>query len=164
VARKKKPPPPTDGRIVVARNRRALRDYEILDHLEVGMVLLGTEVKSLRAGQVDIGDAYAQVKSGELWLLGARISPYVNAGYINHEPERERKLLAHRKELIRLSVKVREKGLTLIPLSVYFLNGKAKLELGLARGKRQYGRKEEVAARDRRRDLRAARRDNEADV
>lgn len=153
-----------DGRVVVARNRRAVRDYEVLDRLEVGLVLVGTEVKSLRAGSANIVDAYAQVIDGELWLVGAHISPYLNASQFNHDPERRRKLLAHAKEIQRLHGKVKEKGLTLIPLSVYFRDGRAKLELALARGKRQHGRKEEVAERDRRRALRAARRDRDADV
>ena len=161
---KKKEPKPADGRTVVTRNRRASRTYEILERIDVGMVLVGTEVKSLRAGQVDIGDAYARVEGGELWLIGARIAPYVNAGYANHDPERRRKLLAHRRQIERLSIKVREKGLTMVPLSVFFLNGRAKLELGLARGKGVHGRKEEVAERDRRRDLRAARRTKDADI
>lgn len=153
-----------DGKLVIARNRRARRDYEILETLEVGMVLQGTEVKSVRLGQVNIGDAYAQVINGELWLLGANIAPYVNATHFNHEPERRRKLLAHAREIRRLAGKIREKGLTLVPLSLYFREGKAKLELALARGKRQHGSKEDVAERDRRRELRAARRDRRADI
>lgn len=161
---RKKDKEPKDGRATVARNRRALRDYEVLERLEVGLVLLGSEVKSLRAGGVDIGDSYAQVQGGELWLIGSRIAPYANAGYVKHEPERKRKLLAHAKEILRLGIKAREKGLTLVPLSIYFLDGRAKLELGLARGKREHGRKEEVAERDRERDLRAVRKDREADV
>lgn len=154
----------SDGRTIVARNRRASRDYEILDRFEVGLVLLGSEVKSIRDGQVDLGDAYAQVQSGELWLLNAKIAPYAHATHTNHEPERRRKLLMHRHEIRRLEGKTREKGLTLIPLTLYFKEGKAKLELGLARGKKLHGRKEEVAERDRQRQLRAARRDREADI
>ena len=140
---KKRKEEPRDGRVHVARNRRVARSYEILERLEVGLVLRGTEVKSLRAGSVNIGDAYAQVIGGELWLLGAHIAPYVNAAHFNHDPERRRKLLSHSREIRRLAGKVKEKGLTLIPLSVYFREGKAKLELALARGKREHGRKEE---------------------
>ncbi len=166
VGRKKKgkEAEPKDGRRVVARNRRAVRDYEILERLEVGIVLQGSEVKSLRESGASIGDAYAQVIGGELWLLGANIALYAFASGNNHEPERRRKLLAHRREIRRLTGKIREKGLTLVPLSVYFREGKAKLELALARGKRHHGRKEEVAERDRRRALRAARRDRRADI
>lgn len=162
--KKKKYVEPADGRRTVARNRRAVRDYEILERIEVGVVLLGSEVKSLRDGQVNIGDAYAQIIGGELWLLGANIALYAHSTGNNHDPERRRKLLAHRREIRRLTGKTREKGLTLIPLSVYFRDGKAKLELALARGKSQHGRKEEVAERDRRRALRAARRDRRADI
>ncbi len=161
---KKKREVPKDGRVIVARNRRATRDYEVLDQLEVGMVLLGTEVKSLRDGGGNIGDAYARIEGRELWLHGANIAPYANASQNNHDPERKRKLLAHRREILRWSIKVREKGLTLIALSVYFRDGRAKLEIALARGKRDYGRKEEVAERDRRRQLRAVRYDKDADI
>jgi SsrA-binding protein len=160
----KKHKTPDDGRVMVTQNRRARRDYDILDTLEVGFVLQGTEVKSLRDGNVSIADAYARVDGGELWLVGARIAPYVNASIFNHDPERKRKLLAHFEEIRRFAGKVQEKGLTLIPLSIYFRDGKAKIELALARGKREHGRKEEVAERDRERDLRAARRDRDADV
>lgn len=162
--KKKKKSEPKDGRVIVARNRRATRDYEILDRLEVGLVLQGTEVKSLREGGGNIADAYAQVIANELWLLGSHIAPYANASSFNHDPERRRKLLAHGREIFRLSAKVKEKGLTLIPLSLYFREGRAKLELGLCRGKREHGRKEEVAERDRRRELRAARKDRNADI
>jgi len=154
-----------DGRTVVARNRRAARDYEVLDRIEVGLVLTGSEVKSVRARAIDIGDAYAQVQGGELWLIGAHVAPYANAGYAGHDPDRKRKLLAHAAQIVRLGSRVREKGLTLIPLVVYFApNGRAKVELGLARGKSVHGRKEEVAERDRQRDLRAVRRSHDADV
>ena len=149
---------------MVTRNRRATYDYEILDRIEVGIVLLGTEVKSLREGNVSIVDAYARVDGGELWLVGARIAPYVNASINNHDPDRRRKLLARANEIMRLGGKVAEKGLTLIPLSIYFRDGKAKIELALAKGKREHGRKEEVAERDRLRQLRSARRDRDADI
>jgi SsrA-binding protein len=164
VGRSKKKEKFDDGRIVVGRNRRALHDYEILDRLEVGMVLLGSEVKSLREGHISLVDAYAQVLNGELWLLKANISLYINATHISHDPERKRKLLAHRHEIKRLAVKVKEKGLTLVPLMVYFREGRAKLELALARGKSEHGRKEDVAERDRQRSLRAARKDRGADI
>jgi len=136
------------GKIVV-RNRKAHFEYELVERHEAGMVLRGSEVKSLRAGQMDIADAYVEVAGAEMWLVGARITEYSHANRFNHDPLRRRKLLMNRAEITRITVKVREKGLTLIPLTVYFNErGKAKLEIALVRGKRQYDKREDIRRRD----------------
>jgi SsrA-binding protein len=144
----KKKQPVATGKIVV-RNRKAHFEYEIVERHEAGMALKGSEVKSLRAGQMDIADAYVEVAGAELWLVGARITEYSHANRFNHDPLRRRKLLMNRAEITRIHVKVREKGLTLIPLTVYFNErGKAKLEIALVRGKRQYDKREDIRRRD----------------
>src|SRR5919202_5298854 len=117
---------------VVATNRRARHEYEILETFEAGLVLRGTEVKSLRDGQVTFKDAYATVRNNEAWLLGCHISPYSHGTDANHDPERDRKLLLHAREISRLTGKIAERGLTLVPLRLYFKNGRAKVEVGLA--------------------------------
>jgi SsrA-binding protein len=150
---KKKAPPPADGRKVICRNKRAYRDYFISETFEAGMVLVGSEVKSLREGRASLGDAYGTMRGGELFLVGCHISEYPWAHQFNHEPLRERKLLMHRRELKRLGVKIRERGFTLVPLQIYFLRGKAKVELGLAKGKRMYDKRQAVRERDVTRDL-----------
>lgn len=146
--------PQSSGVKAVCRNKRAGRLYLVEKRFEAGMVLTGTEVKSLRAGQADLSDAYAAFDRGELWLKNAHIAEYANAGYTNHEPKAPRKLLMHRQELTRLKVKLHERGYTLVPLSIYFRNGKAKVELGLAHGKRKVDRREDVRRRDEQRDMR----------
>ena len=133
---------------IIAVNRKARFDYELLETFEAGMVLVGTEVKSLRAGKANIKDAYAGVEAGELWLIGLHISPYEQGTTSAHEPERRRKLLMNAKELRRLVVKIQEKGLTLVPTRLYFKGGWAKVELALARGKRKHDKRETIAARD----------------
>lgn len=133
---------------VIARNRRARHDYHIEDVWEAGLVLTGTEVKSLRAGRASLTDGFAQVADGELWLHGVHIPEYAHGSWTNHEPRRTRKLLLHRKEIDRLAASTREHGLTLVPLSLYFRDGKAKVELALARGKRAYDKRHELAKRD----------------
>ena len=138
---------------VVAVNRKARHNYDILDTYEAGIALLGTEVKSLRAGKINLKDGYARIKGGEVWLVGVHISPYSHGTYNNHDPERERKLLLHRWEIRRLIGKVEEAGLTLIPLKVYFKNGKAKVELALARGKKTYDKRHDIAKRDAQREI-----------
>jgi SsrA-binding protein len=143
-----------EGVKTVCRNRRARYLYRIETRLEAGMVLQGSEAKSLRAGQADLSDAYAAFEGGELWLRNAHIAEYANAGYANHEPKRTRKLLMHRKELTRLRVKLSERGYTLVPLSIYFRGGYAKVELGLARGRRKVDRRESVRERDAEREKR----------
>ncbi|NLL37244.1 MAG: SsrA-binding protein SmpB [Fretibacterium sp.] len=139
---------------VVARNRKARHDYFILDTMECGLVLTGTEIKSVRAGNLNLKDSYASIEKGELWLRGMHISPYEKGSYYNHEPERDRKLLLHRQELVRLGGKIREKGLTLIPLSVYIKEGRrAKVELAIAKGKTSYDKRDAMADRDAKRDM-----------
>ena len=140
----------------VAVNRKALHDYEILDKVEAGLVLTGTEIKSIRAGKVDLRDAYARVRDGELWLHGAHIAPYDSGSYMNHEPKRPRKLLVHRGEIGDLAAKVAEKGLTLAALRMYLKNHRAKVELGVARGKRQYDKRRAIMDRERERAARQA--------
>jgi SsrA-binding protein len=135
-------------RKVIARNRRARHDYHIDDVIEAGLVLTGTEVKSLRAGRASLTDGFGQVTDGEAWLHGVHIPQYTLGTWTNHEPRRTRKLLLHRKEIDRLAVSTRERGLTLIPLSLYFKDGRAKVELALARGKRSYDKRHDLAERD----------------
>src|SRR5205085_6079371 len=129
-------------------NRKARHDYAILDAFEAGLALTGTEVKSLRAGRASLVDAFAQVSSNEVYLHGMHIPAYTHGTWTNHEPRRVRKLLLRRVEIDRLVGKLRESGLTLVPLSVYFADGWAKVELGLARGKRSYDKRQDLAKRD----------------
>ena len=138
---------------IVAQNRKARRDYELLDIYETGIVLEGTEVKSLRSGKANLKDGYAVVEEGEVILYNVHISPYEAASRFNHHPERPRKLLLHRAEIRRLIGRTEQRGLTLIPTKLYFKQGKAKIELALARGKKQYDKRQEIAMRDLRRDL-----------
>ncbi len=140
--------PREKGRKVVTTNRRARHDYAILDTFEAGMVLSGTEVKALRAGRASLVDAFAQVKDGEICLSGMHIPEDTQGTWTNHEPRRTRKLLLKRIEIDRLIGKVKETGLTLVPLSVYFSDGWAKVEIGLARGKRAYDKRQALAKRD----------------
>ena len=147
-----------EGEKVVATNRRARHEYEILETVEAGLVLRGTEVKSLRAGQVNFKDAYATVRGNEAWLLGFHISPYSHGTDANHAPERDRKLLLHAREIARLSGRIAERGLTLVPLRLYFMSGRAKVELGLARGKKLHDKRSSLREREVRREMdRAAR-------
>jgi SsrA-binding protein len=134
-------------------NRRARFEYEKLESLEVGIALMGTEIKSIRTGNISISEAYARVRDGELWLVNLSIPPYKEASYFNHEPNRPRKLLLHRSQLDRLVGRASEKGLTLVPLRMYFKSGKVKLELGLMRGKKIWDRRRTIAERDVKRDL-----------
>jgi SsrA-binding protein len=140
----------------VAVNRKALHDYEILDRVEAGLVLTGTEIKSIRAGKVDLRDAYARAVDGELWLHNVHIAPYDAASYLNHEPRRPRKILLHRGQINDLAAQTAQKGLTLTPLRMYLKNHYAKVELGLARGKRQYDKRRSIIERERERDARQA--------
>lgn len=137
-----------DGRRTIAVNRRALFNYEILDRYEAGLVLTGTEIKSVRAGRVDLADGYARPQDGELWLVNAHISPYDPASVYNHDPRRPRKLLLHRGQIAELSAAVSQKGLTVVALRLYIKNHVAKVELGLARGKRQYDKRQAIRERD----------------
>jgi SsrA-binding protein len=137
----------------VATNRSASYRYSFLDKLEAGMVLTGTEVKSLRGGKAQLKDGYAAIKDGELWLFNVHIPPYAPASRENHEPERQRKLLVHRKELDALTAKVNERGLTLIPTRLYFSDGRAKVEIALARGKDAGDKRQAIKERDMRREM-----------
>lgn len=138
---------------VVANNRKARHLYHILDTIEAGLVLIGTEVKSLRDGKANMGDAYAVIEGGEGWLVNLHISPYEKGNRFNHEPLRKRKLLLHRKDIRRLVGKTKEKGLTLVPLRLYFRDGWAKVELALAKGKKSHDKREDIAKRDAERDM-----------
>ena len=140
----------------IATNRKALHDYEILDRVEGGLVLTGTEIKSIRAGKVDLRDAYARVQDGELWLHGVHIAAYDAGSYMNHDPRRPRKVLLHREQIRDFGSQVAQKGLTLTPLRLYLKNHHAKIELGLARGKRQYDKRQAIIERDRERAARQA--------
>lgn len=146
------------GRKVVATNRKARHDFEILDTFECGMVLRGSEVKSLRDSQVQLKDAYADIRDGEVWLERVHIAPYGFALGGGHDPERPRKLLLHRREIDRLTGKVNEVGLTLVPLQIYFQDGKAKVELALARGRRTYDKRQKIRERMERREMDRAKR------
>ncbi len=138
---------------IVTVNKKARHDYFVEDEMEAGMVLKGTEVKSLRDGRANLKDAYARIKNGEVFLHQMHISPYPFAYYDNHEPERPRKLLLHKQEIKRLLGKINQKGYSLIPLKVYFIRGKAKVTLGLAKGKRQYDKREAIKRKDAKREL-----------
>ena len=141
------------GRKMVASNRKARHDYTILDTYEAGLALTGTEVKSLRAGRASLVDAFAQEKDGEIFLYGLHIPEYTQGTWTNHEPRRTRKLLLKRAEIDRLIGKTREGGLTLVPLQLYFSDGWAKVELGLARGKKSYDKRQDLAKRDAEREM-----------
>ena len=135
------------GRKVVAQNRKARHDYAIEDTYEAGLVLVGTEVKSLRAGRASLVDGFAVIRDGEAWLRGVHIPEYTEGTWTNHEPRRERKLLMHKHEILRLIGKTRETGLTMVPLALYFKDGRAKVEIALARGKRTYDKRQALAER-----------------
>jgi SsrA-binding protein len=146
--------PPEDK--TVAQNRKARHEYSIEDSFEAGVVLTGTEIKSVRAGKVSLAEAYARIENGEAWLVGANISPWDTGNRYNHEPRRPRKLLLHRDEIVALQIRTKAKGLTLVPLKMYITRGIAKLEVGLARGKQQHDRRHDIAERDSRRDMERA--------
>jgi SsrA-binding protein len=140
----------------VAENRKAHHDYHILETYETGMVLVGTEVKAIREGRVNLRDSFARVEDGEVFVFNVHISPYSHRGYAQHEPLRRRKLLLHRSEIRKLIGKTVEKGMTLVPLRMYFKNGRAKLAIGLAKGKKEYDRRETIKRRETDRETRAA--------
>jgi SsrA-binding protein len=140
----------------VATNRQASFRFDLLDRLETGIVLTGTEVKSLRSGTAQIKDGYAQVRDGELWLHNVHIPPYGPASRENHDPERPRKLLAHKGEIDRLVGKIQERGLTIVPTRIYFNGPRAKVEIALARGKDRFDKRESIKAREQRRDIERA--------
>lgn len=142
------------GEKLITENRRARHDYHILDSLEAGIVLSGTEVKSIRmTNSLTLKDAYADIRKGEMYLVGAHIQPYEMGNIYNHEPERMRKLLVHRSEILKLGQQTAEKGLTLIPLRVYFKNGMVKVQIGLCRGKNTVDKRDTIQARDTKREM-----------
>ncbi|HYS34723.1 MAG TPA: SsrA-binding protein SmpB [Pseudonocardiaceae bacterium] len=141
------------GRKVIASNRKARHDYTILDTYEAGVVLVGTEVKSLRLGRASLVDSFATVDDGEVWLRGLHIPEYDRGTWTNHEPRRTRKLLLHKSEILRLIGKTKESGLSLVPLTMYFKDGKVKVEIGLGRGKKAYDKRQALAKRDAEREI-----------
>jgi SsrA-binding protein len=143
-----KPPAGPEGILIVAQNRKARHDYEVLDSFEAGIALLGSEVKAVREGRVTLKDSYAVVRGGEVFLQKAHISHYGPASRFNHDLERPRKLLLHRGEINRLLGQAEQKGLTLVPLKIYFKRGRAKVEIALVRGRRQYDKRQAIAKRD----------------
>lgn len=140
----------------IAQNRRARHDYEFLAKFEAGIVLSGSEIKSVRDHKVQLQGSYARIKDGEVWLQDAHIAPYASAGYSGHEPTRDRKLLLHKKEIRKIQEMMEGKGLTLIPLAMYFKGGKAKVELGVGRGLKHYDKREKLKERDQQMDVRRA--------
>lgn len=141
------------GKKIIASNRRARHDYTIEDTVEAGLVLTGTEVKSLRAGRATLTEGYGQITNHEAWLHGVHIPQYTQGTWTNHEPRRTRKLLLHRREIDKLASSIQERGLTLVPLSLYFSDGKVKIELALAHGKRAYDKRQALAKRDAAREI-----------
>lgn len=152
---------------VIATNRKAYHDYSIDEEFEAGIALTGTEIKSVRAGQVSLRDSFVQIRDGDAWLVGTHIAPYDPASRENHDPRRDRRLLLHKRELARLATHVTEKGFTIIPLRLYFKGNKAKVEIALAKGKRLYDKRDAIADRDAQRqvehELREARRGGRGD-
>ena len=146
----------TKGIKVIAENRKAYHDYFIDEKYECGIVLSGTEVKSIRAGKCNLKDSYCQVKDGEMWLIGVHISPYEQGNRFNKDPMRSRKLLMHKKEIIKLYSKTKLEGLTLVPTKCYFKDGKVKFEIGLARGKKNYDKRDSMMEKDAKRDIERA--------
>lgn len=138
---------------IIAENRKAYHDYYIEERFEAGVALSGTEVKSLRAGRINLKDSYVQIKDGEMYLIGVHISPYENGNRFNLDPERTRKLLMHKKEIIRLYSTVKQDGLTLVPTKCYFKDSRVKFEIGLARGKKDYDKREVLAQKQANRDI-----------
>jgi SsrA-binding protein len=141
---------------VIADNRKALHDYAVLETVEAGLALLGTEVKSIREGSVNLRDSFARIDRGEVWLLNVHIGPYSHTGYASHEDRRQRKLLLHAHEIRKLTGKVAEKGLTLVPLQMYFKNGRVKVALALVKGKQAHDKRETIRRREVDRETRAA--------
>ena len=140
----------------IAENRKAFHDFHLLETFEAGIVLLGTEVKAIREGRVNLRDSYARVEKGEVWLYNVNISSYSHRGYADHEPLRQRKLLMHRDEIRKLIGKTTEKGMTLVPLRMYFSKGRVKVAIGLAKGKKDYDKRETIKRREAERETRAA--------
>ncbi len=147
----------SSGRTIITKNRKAHRDYLVKDRYDAGLVLMGSEIKSIRAHRINIADGFVQERNRELWLLNTHIAPYAKAKHFGHsDPRRPRKLLLHRREINRIISKLRESGMTAIPLQVYLERGRAKVEIGIARGKRQYDKRADLAKRDARRQIERA--------
>jgi len=151
-----KGPSARGGDRTVATNRKAFHDYSIDETLEAGLVLVGSEIKSIRAGRVNLRDSYVAIRDGEAWLIGCHIAGYAQASYQDHDPRRRRKLLMHRREIARWRGKVDQRGYTIVPLKMYLKNNRAKVEIGLAKGKRAYDKRQTIARRDSERDIRRA--------
>jgi SsrA-binding protein len=145
-----------EGKQLICRNRRAFHEYEIMDRLECGIVLTGTEVKSLREGISSLEEAYGRLENGEVWLIGSDIPEYAMAHRMNHKPKRPRKLLLHRDEIAKFAGKAKDRGFTLVPLRFYFKNGRAKVELAVARGKQAHDKRESLKKSDAQREIRRA--------
>lgn len=143
----------SDGRKIIATNRKAKHDYFLEDRMEAGIALKGTEIKSIRAGRVSLREAYVQVDGEEAWLVNAHIAPYDPASTMNHDPRRRRKLLLHKRQIIKLFDDIRQKGYTIIPTVMYLRSGRAKVEIAVARGKRKYDKRREIAKRDAEREM-----------
>ena len=141
---------------LIADNRKAFHDYHVLDSWEAGVALLGTEVKAIREGSVNLRDSYARLENGEVWLMNLHISPYSHTGYAHHDERRQRKLLLHKHEIMKLAGKVQEKGLTLVPLQMYFKGGRLKVAVGLVKGKQEHDKRETIRKREIDRETRAA--------
>jgi SsrA-binding protein len=156
MARDKKKKDEGEGIQVVCRNKRAYHEYEVQDSLECGLVLTGTEVKSLRDGHASLEDAYAKIDGGEVWLIGSDIPEYAMGNRMNHKPKRPRKLLMHRREIARFAGKASQRGFTLVPLRLYFKNGRAKVELAVCRGKQLHDKREAQKKADAQREIRRA--------
>lgn len=150
----------TNGIKVLGKNRKAYHNYTVDDHIECGVELKGTEVKSVKENKFSFSDAYARIRDDELWLVGLHITPYEQGSIDNHEPERDRKLLVHRQELKRLRRQIDEKGYTLVPLDVHMRRGYVKIDLGVCKGKRMYDKRQAIKARDQRRDAEREFREN----
>jgi SsrA-binding protein len=145
---------PQSDEKVICRNRRAFHEYEVFDRLECGLVLTGTEVKSLRDGHANLEDAYAKIEDGEVWLIGSDIPEYAMGNRMNHKPKRPRKLLLHRREIGRFAGKASQRGYTLVPLRLYFKNGRAKVELAVCRGKQTHDKRQDLKKKDADREIR----------
>jgi len=156
MAGKKKSADTKDTITMVCRNRKAFHEYEIMDRLECGVVLVGTEVKSLRDGHCTLDEAYARIDEDELWLIGCEIPEYAMGNRLNHKAKRTRKLLLHRRELAKFAGKASERGFTLVPLSVYFKNGRAKVEVAVARGKQMHDKRQAMKSADAKREIQRA--------
>jgi SsrA-binding protein len=146
----------TQGDRVVTQNRRAFHDYFIDETVEAGLVLTGSEIKSIRDGKITIGEAYVRVDNNELWLIGANVSPYTHGAYANHDPARPRKLLVHKKQIVQFREATEKKGMTLVPVRLRIRNGRAKIDVGIARGKNLYDKRQTVAERDAKRSIEVA--------